>query len=85
MPAQRANHSHSIPDVALVDLDFRRPTVAEVFEIPPSPGATSVAAGHASLSEALIDFSFDEGGMLERYEGEAMAMGGEGMVDQAGI
>ena len=40
--------------VVLADLDLRLPTVASLFGIDPTPGATDVALGRVSLDEALV-------------------------------
>jgi len=42
--------------VALVDLDLRRPFVHELFHVPPEPGLTTMALGHATLEDALVPF-----------------------------
>ncbi len=42
--------------VALVDLDLRRPFVHELFHVPPEPGLTTMAIGHATLDDALVSF-----------------------------
>jgi succinoglycan biosynthesis transport protein ExoP len=43
--------------VVLVDLDLRRPRIAQFFGLDPAPGFTSVLVGDAPLSEALARVS----------------------------
>ena len=40
--------------VALVDLDLRRPFLHELFHLPPAPGLTNMALGHATFDDTLV-------------------------------
>ena len=52
--------------VALVDLDLRRPILASFFDLEGQPGVTDVVLGSVSLEEALTPISLDESGMERR-------------------
>jgi|1186.fasta_scaffold00542_3 capsular exopolysaccharide synthesis family protein len=52
--------------VALVDLDLRRPILASFFDLEGQPGVTDVVLGSVSLEEALTSISLDESGMERR-------------------
>jgi succinoglycan biosynthesis transport protein ExoP len=45
-------------DVALVDLDLRRPILHRFFDLRDHPGLTDVVLGHATLDEALTPMPF---------------------------
>lgn len=60
-------YARSGRSVILVDLDLRRPTINELFELPPRPGLTDVAVGYARLDQALRPVPLErstEGGLL---------------------
>jgi succinoglycan biosynthesis transport protein ExoP len=42
--------------VVLVDLDLRKPSIADLLKIENRPGITDVALGHASLDEATVPY-----------------------------
>ncbi len=52
--------------VALVDLDLRRPILASFFDLEGQAGVTDVVLGSVSLEEALTPISLDESGMERR-------------------
>jgi tyrosine-protein kinase len=53
-------------DIALVDLDLRRPFLDRFFRIAATPGVTDVALGHVDLSEALAPVAMGEEGSRRR-------------------
>jgi succinoglycan biosynthesis transport protein ExoP len=55
-------------DVALIDLDLRRPGLPRLFDIEVSRGLTEVAVGQAELEEALIKVPMGSG-QVEAEEG----------------
>jgi capsular exopolysaccharide synthesis family protein len=46
--------------VMLVDLDLRRPTLSEFFELGQQPGLTDVALGYAALEDAIAPVALSE-------------------------
>jgi Mrp family chromosome partitioning ATPase/capsular polysaccharide biosynthesis protein len=47
--------------VILADVDLRQPTLERYFDLPRSPGITSVLLGEATLDQALVEIPLDEG------------------------
>jgi succinoglycan biosynthesis transport protein ExoP len=45
--------SHTGIEVVVVDADLRRPTIADVFQVPESPGLTDVLTGRLTLDDVL--------------------------------
>ncbi|HWC87399.1 MAG TPA: AAA family ATPase [Solirubrobacteraceae bacterium] len=46
--------------VILADVDLRQPTLERYFDLPRSPGITSVLLGEATLEQALVEIPLDE-------------------------
>ena len=71
----RAGHN-----VALVDLDLRRPAIAKFFGIPDShPGVTNIAVGSTTLDRALVEV-----GRMPRSGQRAAQGNGDGAAGSAG-
>jgi capsular exopolysaccharide synthesis family protein len=59
--------------VVLIDLDLRRPMIASMFEVRPSPGVTDVILGRSSVDDVLVGVDIGE---TARVGGEEGAPGG---------
>jgi succinoglycan biosynthesis transport protein ExoP len=62
-------------NVALVDLDLRRPTLHEFFGVPLQPGATDVALGSISLEDGLRQIRLHERQVSASTNGRASVPG----------
>ena len=70
--------------VALIDLDLRKPAVAQRFGIETEPGITSVAAGRATLTEAVACFDVRNGGLRRVSFAESFSSVGRLLVLPSG-
>jgi succinoglycan biosynthesis transport protein ExoP len=70
-------------NVALVDLDLRRPYLERFFDLPTTPGVADVALGRVSLPEALREIDLGTG--HEASGNAANGGGGNGKVEHGSL
>jgi Mrp family chromosome partitioning ATPase/capsular polysaccharide biosynthesis protein len=71
--------------VILADVDLRQPTLERYFDLPRSPGITSVLLGEATLEQALVEIPLDEGrSPLTHYGGHQNGSANESGLRQTG-
>jgi Mrp family chromosome partitioning ATPase/capsular polysaccharide biosynthesis protein len=71
--------------VILADVDLRQPTLERYFDLPRSPGITSMLLGEATFEQALVEIPLDEGhSPLTRYAGHQNGSAKESGLRQTG-